>query len=144
MCGTIKTFKDNIIGLVWKKTELIPFDPMLMVDKVCNRPTSTWNTTLFPTDWIPLDKTSTSVKEICKSMFNQLTSAFMPKQFYQTWAKFAKGVCQIAQNAELLDTKLNNTNTVKNAWKTQQQQTTKVFNTNGILYAKNAHRMVWD
>ena len=66
--------------------------------------------TLHPrADWIPLDKTPTSVKDIREFMFNQLASAPMPEEFGQTWAKFAKGACQVAQKAELLETRLDNT-----------------------------------
>ena len=48
-------------------------------------------------------------------MFNQLANAPMPKEFCQTWAKLAKGECHIAQRAELLETRLNNTNAAENA-----------------------------
>ena len=79
-----------------------------------------------------------------ESMFNQLASARMPEEFCQTWAKFAKGACQIAQKAELLETRLNNTNAAKNARKARQRQANKVLKTGGILYAKDARRMVRD
>lgn len=79
-----------------------------------------------------------------ESMFNQLASAPMPEEFRQTWAKFAKGACQIAQKAELLETRLNNTTAAENARKTRQRQANKVLKTGGILYAKDAGRIVRD
>ena len=68
----------------------------------------------------------------------------MPEEFRQTWAKFAKGVCQIAQKAELFETRLNNTSAAENARKARQRQANKVLKTGGILYAKDARRMVRD
>ncbi len=72
-----------------------------------------------------------------ESMFNQLANAFMPEEFRKTWTKFAKGECQVAQKAELLETKLNNTTTVENAQKARQRQVNKVLKTGGILYTKD-------
>ncbi len=95
-----------------------------------------------PPDWIPLDKTPTSVKDIRESMFNQLANAPMPEEFRQTWTKFAKDACQVAQKAELLETKLNNTNAAENPRKARQRQANKVLKTGGILYAKDVRYMV--
>ena len=66
----------------------------------------------------------------------------MPEEFRQTLTKFAKGVCQVAQQAELLETRLNNTTTAENARKARQRQANKVPKTGGILYAKDARYMV--
>ena len=79
-----------------------------------------------------------------ESMFNQLACAPLPEELRQTWSKFAKGACQVAQKAELLETRLNNTTTAENARKAWQRQTNKVLKTKGILYAKDARVMVQD
>ena len=68
----------------------------------------------------------------------------MPEEFRQTWAKFAKGACLVAQKAELYETKLNETTAAENAWKSRQRQANKVLQTGGILHAKNARHMVRD
>ena len=52
--------------------------------------------------------------------------------------------CQIAQKAELLEAKLNVTTAAENARKARQWQANKVLKTGGILYAKDARRMVRD
>ena len=138
-----KAFKESIIHSAWKKTGLIPYNPALVVDKVREGLPSTCNTTP-PPDWLPHDKTPKSVKDMRESMFNQLANAPMPEAFRQTWAKFAKGACQIAQKTELLEAKLNTTIAAENARKTRQRQANKVLKTGGILYAKDARRMVRD
>ena len=91
--------------------------------------------------WISLDETPTSVKDMHESVFNQLANAPMPEEFRQTSAEFAKGACQMAQKAELLETRLNNTTAAENA---HQRQANKVLKTGGILYAKDARHMVRD
>lgn len=78
---------------------------------------------------------------MCESIFNQLVNAPMPEKFRQTWTKFAKGACQVAQKAELLETRLNTT-AAENARKAWQRQANKVLKTGGILYANDARHMV--
>ena len=134
--------KVTTIRSAWKKTGLIPFDPALVVDEIRDGLPPTRNTTPPPPDWISLDKTPTNVKDIRESTFNQLANAPMSKEFRQTWPKFTKGGCQIAQKAELLENRLNNTNATENAWKARQRQANKVLKTGGILYAKDARHRV--
>ena len=114
-----------------------------MIDKVRERLSPTRGITPPPPDWIPLDKTPTSVRDMREFIFNQLANVPMPEEFRQTWTKFAKGACQVAQKAELLETRLNNT-TAENARKARQRQANKVLKTGGILYAKDARHMVRD
>ena len=115
-----------------------------MIDKVREGLSPTRGITPPPPDWIPLDKTPTFVKDMRESMFNQLANAPMPEEFCQTWTKFAKGACQVAQKAELLETGLNNTTAAENGRKARQRQVNKVLKTGGILYAKYARHMVRD
>ena len=77
-------------------------------------------------------------------MVNQLVNSPMPEEFRQTWTKFAKGACQVAQKAELLETRLSNTTAAENAWKARQWQANGTLNAGGILYAKDARHMVRD
>ena len=139
-----QAFKDTTIRSAWKKPGHVTFDPALVVDKIRDGLPPTRNTTPPPPDWIPLDKTPTSVKDIRESMFNQLASAPMREEFRQTCAKIAKGACQIAQKAELLETRLNNTNAAENARKARQRQANKVLKSGDILYVKDLRRMVRD
>lgn len=107
-----------------------------MIDKVREGLPPTRGITPPPPDWIPLNKTPTSVKDTRESMFNQLANAPMPEEFRQTWTKFANGACPVAQKAELLETRLNNSTATENAQKPRQRQANKVLKTRGILYAK--------
>ena len=66
----------------------------------------------------------------------------MPEEFRQTSTEFVKDVCQVAQQAELLETRLNNTITTENARKARQRQANKVFKTHSILYTKDARHMI--
>ena len=66
----------------------------------------------------------------------------MPKGFRQTWSKFVKGACQAVQKAKLLKARLNNTTAAEKAQKACQKQFGKVLQTEGILYAEDAQRMV--
>ena len=61
-------------------------------------------------------------------MVNQLANSPMPEEFRQTWTKFAKGACQVAQKAELLETRLSNTTAAENAWKARQRQANGTLN----------------
>lgn len=72
-------------------------------------------------------------------MINQLWSTLIPKEFRQTWVKFAKGVYLAVQKAELYETKWNETTAVKNARKSWERQANKVLQFGAILYAKNVH-----
>ena len=76
-----KAFKESTIRSAWKKTGLIPYNPALVTDKVREGLPPTRGITPPPPDWIPLDKTPTSVKDIRESMFNQLANAPMPEEF---------------------------------------------------------------
>lgn len=78
----------------------------MLVNKIRNKLSSTCNITSFP-DWISFDKTAKNIKNMHKSIFNQLANVPIPKEFCKTWAKFAKSKYQIAQKAELLKTNLN-------------------------------------
>lgn len=93
-----KAFKESTIRFAWKKNSLIPYSPALVIDKVREGLPPIRGITPPPADWIPLDKAPTSVKDMRESMFNQLAHAPMPEEFRQTWTKFAKGACQVAQN----------------------------------------------
>ena len=79
-----------------------------------------------------------------ESIFNQLSSAPMPEEFCQTWAKFAKGACLAIQKAELYKIKLKKTTVAKNAKKSWQYQANKMLQTRSILYAKDMQYIVWD
>ena len=57
---------------------------MLVIDKVCEGLPPICGITPPPSDWIPLDKISTSVKNMRKFMFNQLANAPMLEEFCQT------------------------------------------------------------
>ena len=79
---------------------------------------------------------------MCKSIFNQLSSAPMPKNFCQTWAKFAKRACFAVQKVELYKSKLKKITAVKNAWKNWQRQANKLLKTRGILDTKDMQYMI--
>ena len=116
-----------------------------MVDKICLAQLLTQGiTALFVLVWLLLEQTPVTVKDMSESMFNQLASALLPEEFHLTWSKFAKGACQAAQRAKLLEAKLNSTTAAKNARKACQRQTNKVLKTGGILYTKDARVMVRD
>lgn len=57
---------------------------MLVIDKVCKRLLSIRGVTPPSANEISLDKTSTSVKNIRKSMFNQLANTSILEKFCQT------------------------------------------------------------
>lgn len=122
-----QAFKESTIRSAWKKTGLIPYNPVCVIDKVRERLPPPRSTTPPPPAWLPLKKTPTRVKDMRESMVNQLSSAPMPEEFRQTWAKFAKGACLAAQKAELYETKLNETTAAENARKTRQRQANKVL-----------------
>lgn len=115
-----------------------------MVDKVREALPPNRATTPPPPDWLPLDKTPKTVKDMRQSMFNQLAGAPMPEEVLQFWSIFAKGAREIAQKAELLETRLNSITAAENARKARQRQPNKVLQTGGILYAKDARHMVRD
>lgn len=91
-----KAFKESIIRPAWKKAGLIPYNLVLVVDKIWDELFPARNIIPPPPDLIPLDKTPKSIEDMRESVFNQLTNALMPEEFCQTWAKFAKSACQIA------------------------------------------------
>lgn len=135
--------KKSTICSAWKKTGLIPYNLASIIDKVCKRLPFSHSTTPPLSVWLPLEKTSTSIKDMQKSMFNQLSNIFILEKFCQTWAKFAKKAClAILQKAELYKTKLKETTAAKNAWKSWQHQVNQVLQTKSILYAKDIQYMV--
>ena len=66
----------------------------------------------------------------------------MTEELLQTWSKFAKGAVVMAQKGELLEARLNSITAAENARKARSRQPNKVFQSGGILYAKDARRMV--
>ena len=139
-----KAFKASTIRSAWKRTGLILYNPGLVIDKIrkAHPPACTQGAPLpleLP-DWLPLDKTPMTTKDMRESMFNQLAhhGPVMTEGFRQTWSKFAKGACQAVQKAELLEAKLNNTTAAEKAQKARQKQSRQVLQTGGILYAENA------
>lgn len=97
-----KAFKEFTIRSIQKKTGLILYNHALVIDKVWKRLSSTCGITprsLLP-DWLLLDKTPTNIKDMRKFMFNQLANTLISQEFCETWTKFAKSVCQVAQKAD--------------------------------------------
>lgn len=79
-----KAFKESTIRSAWNKTGLIHYNPALVIDKVREGLAPIRDITPPQPDWIPLDKTPTSVKDMREFMFNQLANAPMPEEFRQT------------------------------------------------------------
>lgn len=75
-----QAFKKSTIYSAWKKTGLISNKPACIIDKVCKGLPSLRSITLPPPTWLPLKKTSTSIKNMRELTFNQLSNIPMPKK----------------------------------------------------------------
>lgn len=138
-----KAFKPTTIRSAWKKIGLIPYNPDLVVDKICQQLPPSRAVTPPPQQvWLPLDQTPRTIKDLRESMFNQAASGHITKELLPTWSKFAKGAVAMAQKGELLETRLNSITAAENARKARGRQPNRVLQSGGVLYAKDARRMV--
>lgn len=73
-----------------------------------------------------------------------MTSTACPKDLIQPLSKLAKGAVAGARKAELMEARLDQTTAAKTARKSRKQESSRVLQTGGVLYARNARQMVMD
>ena len=73
-----------------------------------------------------------------------MTSTACPQDLIQPLSKLAKGAVAGARKAELMEARLDQTTAAKTARKSRKQESSRVLQTGGVLYARNARQMVMD
>lgn len=97
-----------------------------------------------PASFVPLPTTPRTVREMAETFAEVMTSTACPKDLIQPLSKLAKGAVAGARKAELMEARLDQTTAAKTARKSRKQESSRVLQTGGVLYARNARQMVMD
>jgi hypothetical protein len=87
--------------------------------------------------------TSTTRKQLRRQQVSLLCSGYEP-ELHQKLVKFIKGANAMTRRIELLEVKIAATEVAINARNIRKDQSAKVLQTGGILYAKEARSMISD
>lgn len=137
-----QAFKDTTIRSAWKKTELISYNPAIVLDKI--RETTRSSTPPPSQSFVPLITTPRIVHELAEICAELMTSMACPPSLIQPLSKFTKGALADVRKAKLMKARLNQTTAAENARKARKREFNRVLQTGEVLYAKNARRMTKD
>ena len=104
---------ESKVRCAWKKTRFIFYNPVCIIDKVCQGLLSSYTTIPPSPTLLLLEKISNQVKDIRESMCNQLASSSIPSKCCMTWLKSAKTAFVADWKVELYEKKLNEVNTAE-------------------------------